>query len=157
MHWFLPAFAFVITFFVLVESSMRTPDVFLVRFWGTLAALFFIVSVVIAFYRIQDRRFLRDLPHSVQRPPLKNESRLGRYEVEVGLFLVRASFLTPFRHVDDPRRRADLIVACVLTFLLGWWSLPGLFRTPMILYRNVRGGLEVSASDVLTQLIELSA
>lgn len=148
----LPAFVPVLALVSAVEATSPHPDVGTVRLWGAAAFVYFAVSFLVTWFRATDRRYLRDLALHLTQPPLRHEPRLRRFAIEVGLFFVEARFSTPFRPIGDPRATADRWIAQVLTGLLGWWSLPGLFRTPQLLFDNARGGEVVQAQALLAAL-----
>jgi hypothetical protein len=152
MLWFLPVFALVLGCLVGVEISAARPDRFAVAFWAVVASAFFAVSVLVGVLRAADRRFLKDLDILVSEPPLSSHGVLRRYEIHVGLVLIHALFHTPFRPAESEQLKFDLWLACGVTALFGWWSLSGLFMTPTVIWRNLHGGQDVSAQDLLVAL-----
>jgi|GEM_PF-5261059 len=152
LFWFFPIFSLVLLLVVGALSTDQEPDRFLIRFWTVVAVGFFLVSVLVFSSNTLDQRYLRDLDERVREAPLSTHPVLRRYQIEVGLFLMTATFHTPFRPETAPPGRFDLWLACLVTVLLGWWSLFGWLRVPLALIKNARGGEKVHADDLLKAL-----
>ena len=73
-----------------------------------------------------------------------------QFEVCVSMFLLYARFRTSYFPKDQglPTR----ILATVLVFLFGWWSLSGPFVTVQSLAVNLRGGRRMTVQELLNQL-----
>jgi len=77
-----------------------------------------------------------------RRPCPRCKSRLSMLEMRPAFHIVSAFFICS-RHADHEFlcRRCGIrrnVFASIVDFFLGWWSLPGLFVTPIFIYRNIR-------------------
>lgn len=150
--WFIPIFSLVLGLVVAALSTDPQPDRLLITFWSAVAVTSALASLLVFYLRHIDQRFLKDLDARLLEAPLSYHPVLRRYEIEVGLVLLNATFHTPLRPETDPRGRFDLWLACGVTALLGWWSLLGIIRVPIVLMHNLRGGQKVRAEDFVEAL-----
>lgn len=150
--WFIPMFSLVLGLVVGALGTDPKPDRFLIVFWSIVAMASALASVLVFYLRSIDQGFLKDLDARLLEPPLAQHPVLRRYEIEVGLVLLTATFHTPLRPETDPQGRFDLWLACGVTTLLGWWSLLGIIRVPVVLVHNLRGGQKVRVEDFIEAL-----
>jgi hypothetical protein len=83
---------------------------------------------------------------------MQAQHRRVRFETCISLiFLTRHRLSEPIEIGPTERAAWASVPYCLVTFLLGWWGLPwGIFLTPVVLWRNLRGGHELpqdQASD----------
>ena len=95
----------------------------------------------------------------LKRPPqeilfeLDRGARLVVYQYVISLVVVTFRRNSPLQLVPaDSSPAAKSLPWTLLTLLLGWWGIPfGFIWTPMALYKNLKGGIDVTPS-VLAKL-----
>jgi hypothetical protein len=71
------------------------------------------------------------------------------YTISALLFTTRRYSRVFFLKPGEGTTRKSLRYVA-LTLILGWWSLYGLFYTPLTLYKNMRGGLDLTERVLLS-------
>jgi hypothetical protein len=79
------------------------------------------------------------------RENMQVKHRRVRFETCISLiFLTRHQMSEPVELGPTQWAGWASLPYCLVTFLLGWWGIPwGIFLTPVVIWRNLRGGQEL--------------
>jgi len=85
--------------------------------------------------------------------PLKYDSYVTQYHLCVSFVIITFREPTNIMLEESSNRFLVNIVACILTFIFGWWGIPwGPIYTVQALLRNFRGGTQQHIADLITEL-----
>ena len=91
---------------------------------------------------------IREMTPDQIRFEVNRGARFVVYQYCVSLLIVtlRRNSAVQFIKADESAAAKSLPYTA-LTFLLGWWGIPwGFIYTPQVLYRNLKGGIDVTSS-----------
>jgi hypothetical protein len=78
------------------------------------------------------------------------QTQLRQYTCVISLIIIALRLPSRFVVVGDGERGSrPAVVYSVLSFILGWWSLFGVFWTPLTIVSNLRGGTAIAVADLL--------